>query len=172
MTQLADVIVCKTRFLSFFQQKSRYASCFYYFSTSHLYVSSPLLDPLPSHHCNLIFIHRNFLQLLGMIIAVLVAVTFAYVPGVEGVLGTKAIPGIEWLYMLPFSLFLFAQDELRKYLIRRNPQGITFPSPPFSSLLLPSPPSLCSYILYIFHHFYSHIIREHCTIHILVNGQK
>ena len=107
----------------------------------------PLLSPLPSHHCNLTDIHRNFLQLLGMIIAVLVAVTFAYVPGVEGVLGTKAIPGIEWLYMLPFPLFLFAQDELRKYLIRRNPQGITFPSPslllpspPFSSLLLPSPP--------------------------------
>jgi len=88
MTQLADVIICKTRYLSFFQQKS-----------------------------------RNFLQLLGMIIAILVAVLFAYVPGVEGVLGTKAIPGMDWLVMLPFPVFMFFQDELRKYLIRRNPHG-------------------------------------------------
>jgi len=88
MTQLADVIVCKTRYLSVFQQRS-----------------------------------RNFLQLLGMLIAVLVAVLFAYTPGVEGVLKTHPIDGMDWLYMLPFSLFMLAQDELRKFLIRRNPQG-------------------------------------------------
>jgi len=88
MTQLADVIVCKTRFLSFFQQKS-----------------------------------RNFLQLLGMIIAVLVAVLFAYTPGIDDVLKTHPIDGIDWLYMLPFSVFMLVQDELRKYFIRRNPHG-------------------------------------------------
>jgi sodium/potassium-transporting ATPase subunit alpha len=88
LTQLADAIVVKTRFLSFFQQNS-----------------------------------RNFLQLLGMIIAVLVAVLFAYVPGVEDVLGTHPISGIDWLLMLPFSVFMFLQDELRKYLIRRDPKG-------------------------------------------------
>eukprot|EP00026_Physarum_polycephalum_P000379 Phypoly_transcript_00379.p1 GENE.Phypoly_transcript_00379~~Phypoly_transcript_00379.p1 ORF type:complete len:956 (-),score=147.84 Phypoly_transcript_00379:2153-4723(-) len=88
LTQLADVLICKTRYLSFFQQRS-----------------------------------RNFLQLLGMLIAILVAVLFAYVPGVENVLGTKSIGGIDWLFMLPFPVFMFAQDELRKYIIRNNPQG-------------------------------------------------
>lgn len=88
MTQLADVIVCKTRYLSFFQQRS-----------------------------------RNFLQLLGMIIAVMVAVLFAYTPGIDGVLKTHPIDGLDWLYMLPFSAFMLLQDELRKWMIRRNPTG-------------------------------------------------
>jgi sodium/potassium-transporting ATPase subunit alpha len=88
LTQLADCIVCKTRYLSFFQQNS-----------------------------------RNYMQFMGMTIAVLVAVFFAYTPGVENVLGTHPINGTDWLIMLPFSAFMIAQDELRKYLIRKNPQG-------------------------------------------------
>jgi sodium/potassium-transporting ATPase subunit alpha len=88
LTQLADVTVCKTRYLSFFQQKS-----------------------------------RNFLQFLGMLIAVLVAILFAYIPGVGDVLGTHPIDGIDWAYMIPFSLFMFGQDELRKFWIRHHPHG-------------------------------------------------
>lgn len=89
MTQLADNIICKTRFLSFFQQRS-----------------------------------RNMVQLVGLCIAVLVAVLFAYVPGVETVLGTSPIGGVDWAIMLPFSVFIVCQDELRKYFIRKNPQGL------------------------------------------------
>lgn len=58
-----------------------------------------------------------------MVIALLIAVLFAYTPGIESVLRTRPIDGSDWLYMLPFVAFMFLQDELRKYLIRRNPQG-------------------------------------------------
>jgi sodium/potassium-transporting ATPase subunit alpha len=88
MTQLADSLICKTRFLSLFQVKG-----------------------------------RNVIQALGMIIAILVGILFAYLPVFHSVLGTASINPIDWAFTLPFSFFLLFQDEVRKYFIRKNPKG-------------------------------------------------
>eukprot|EP01111_Echinosteliopsis_oligospora_P011067 TRINITY_DN3556_c0_g2_i2.p1 TRINITY_DN3556_c0_g2~~TRINITY_DN3556_c0_g2_i2.p1 ORF type:complete len:1104 (+),score=302.37 TRINITY_DN3556_c0_g2_i2:184-3495(+) len=88
ITQIADAIICKTRFLSFFQQRS-----------------------------------RNILQMFGLILAILVAVGFSYIPGVHNVLGTAPLAGVDWALCLPFAAFIFIQDEVRKFFIRRYPRG-------------------------------------------------
>eukprot|EP01114_Cavostelium_apophysatum_P003849 TRINITY_DN1398_c0_g1_i3.p1 TRINITY_DN1398_c0_g1~~TRINITY_DN1398_c0_g1_i3.p1 ORF type:complete len:1025 (-),score=278.85 TRINITY_DN1398_c0_g1_i3:41-3115(-) len=88
MTQFADALICKTRFLSLFQSKS-----------------------------------RNVMQALGIIIAIGVGIVFAFVPVFNYVLGTAPFNVTDWSLTLPFFFLILAQDELRKYIIRRNPKG-------------------------------------------------
>ncbi len=64
------------------------------------------------------------LQALGLVIALAVGVIFAYVPVFHYVLGTAPIAFIDWVTTLPFSFFIVFQDEIRKYLIRKNPKGL------------------------------------------------
>lgn len=92
MTQLADNIICKTRFLSFFQQNS-WCVCVVLCCAVCTYAFRCVVLRESNLTCFLTFF-RNYVQLFGCIIAVLVAVLFAYTSGVEDALGTSLIPGI------------------------------------------------------------------------------
>lgn len=88
IVQWADLIICKTRKLSFFQQGM-----------------------------------RNKIMVFGLIEETALAAFLSYCPGMEVALRMYPLRVTWWLCALPFSVFIFVYDEIRKLLLRRNPGG-------------------------------------------------
>jgi len=88
VVQWADLIVCKTRKLSVFQQGM-----------------------------------NNWILNFGLIFETCLAAFLSYTPGMDK--GLKMYPlKINWWFpAAPFSLLIFVFDEVRKWLLRRNPGG-------------------------------------------------
>ena len=88
IVQWADLIICKTRKNSVFQQGM-----------------------------------KNYMLNFGLLFETALAAFLSYTPGMEKGLRMYPLKFNWWLPALPFSLLIFCYDEVRKYLLRRNPGG-------------------------------------------------
>ncbi|KAJ5069892.1 sodium/potassium-transporting atpase subunit alpha [Anaeramoeba ignava] len=88
IVQWADLLICKTRRLSIFQQGM-----------------------------------KNKMLNFGLFSETFLAALLCYIPWVNPVFGTEPIRFVHWLPGLPFSLYIFVYDELRKHYMRRKPGG-------------------------------------------------
>lgn len=60
---------------------------------------------------------------MALVFETLLACFFCYTPGMTYFLRLYPVRFTWWLAALPFSVLIFVYDEIRKYLIRKNPQG-------------------------------------------------
>ena len=88
IVQWADLLICKTRRLSIFQQGM-----------------------------------KNKIMIAGLLEGTCLAAFLSYCPGTDAMLRMYPIEWTWWFIPMPFSLIIFAYDEIRKTLIRRNPGG-------------------------------------------------
>jgi sodium/potassium-transporting ATPase subunit alpha len=88
VVQWADLLICKTRKNSLFQQG------------------------LSNHMLN-----------FGLFFETALAVFLSYTPGMDKGLRMYPLKINWWLPAIPFSILIFIYDEVRKYLLRRNPGG-------------------------------------------------
>jgi len=63
---------------------------------------------------------KNWLLNIGIIEETLLVVLVLYVPPFNFVFGTRPVNIIYWFIPLPFSLFMLAYDETRKYFLRKQ----------------------------------------------------
>ena len=89
VVQWADLMICKTRWLSIRQQG--------------------MVNPI-----------MNF----GLLFETILGCFLCYVPGLGDVLGTRPIRFQHWFPGMPFCLFIFFYDEMRKYLMRSTSKKI------------------------------------------------
>merc|ERR1712123_118255 len=88
VVQWADLIICKTRKLSVFQQGM-----------------------------------NNWVMNFGLVFETLLAAFMSYTPGMDKGLKMYPLKISWWFPAVPFYLLIFVFDEIRKYLLRRNPGG-------------------------------------------------
>merc|ERR1711892_18832 len=88
IVQWADLLICKTRRLSIFQQGM-----------------------------------NNKIMIAGLLEETCLAAFLSYCPGTDAMLRMYPIEWTWWFIPMPFSLIIFAYDEIRKTLIRRYPGG-------------------------------------------------
>ncbi|XP_033214414.1 sodium/potassium-transporting ATPase subunit alpha-like [Belonocnema kinseyi] len=88
ITQMVDLIMCKTRRNSIFQQGM-----------------------------------GNWFLNFSFIFEIVLTGALLYIPGTETVLKTMPLAAIWYLPCLPFAIFLWIYDELRRYAIRKYPGG-------------------------------------------------
>jgi len=88
VVQWADLIICKTRKNSVFQQGM-----------------------------------TNWVMNFGLVFETILACVLSYTPGMDKGLKMYPLQLNWWFPAIPFSLLIFVFDELRKWLLRRNPGG-------------------------------------------------
>lgn len=88
IVQWADVIICKTRKLSVFQQGM-----------------------------------TNWVLNTGIMFETCLAAFLCYCPGMEVALRVYPLRIWWWFPAMPFSLLIWIYDEIRRYLLRKNPKG-------------------------------------------------
>ena len=88
IVQWADLLICKTRRLSIFQQGM-----------------------------------RNKIMIAGLFEETLLAALLAYIPGTDVALRMYPLEWHWWIVPMPFSVIIFAYDELRKYFLRHAPEN-------------------------------------------------
>jgi len=64
--------------------------------------------------------------IIGIIVEIVLIMLFVYVPPIQSILGTQALGLKEWLFLVPFAVFLFVAEEFRKYILRKR-EGINVP---------------------------------------------
>lgn len=69
--------------------------------------------------------HNRMLN-FGLFFEVCLASFLTYVPLANTIFGTRPLFVLHWFPAIAFNFFILAYDELRKYLIRRNPSGWVF----------------------------------------------
>ncbi len=57
---------------------------------------------------------------IGVLAEIAIILALVYLPPLQSVFGTAALPAGAWLYLLPVPFLLFFLEELRKYLARRS----------------------------------------------------
>jgi sodium/potassium-transporting ATPase subunit alpha len=65
----------------------------------------------------------NKVMLFGIVSEICLLVILVYVPFLGAALGTAPISPIYLLCSVPFAIYIFVADELRKLWIRRNRSG-------------------------------------------------
>jgi len=88
VVQWADLIICKTRKNSVFQQGM-----------------------------------KNVMLNFGLVFETALAAFLSYTPGMDKGLRMYPLKPSWWFPAVPFSLLIFCYDELRKFILRRNPGG-------------------------------------------------
>jgi sodium/potassium-transporting ATPase subunit alpha len=91
LTQWIDLLICKTRKRSLFQQGM-----------------------------------RNIVLWAGLVVETALVCLLIYVPFFHTIFSTADVSGMYWLLPLPFMVWMFVYDELRKWLIRRDRDGSTW----------------------------------------------
>lgn len=69
-----------------------------------------------------LYVNNNPL-LFGIVFETVVACVLVYAPGVNRVFNIEPCPFKYWLCAVPYSILIFAYDELRKKMMRDNPDG-------------------------------------------------
>ncbi len=64
-------------------------------------------------------------MLFGFGFEICLAVLISYAPPLNAVFSTGPLRGEHWLMGLPFVVLAFCYDEIRKFIIRKYPGGIT-----------------------------------------------
>jgi len=59
----------------------------------------------------------------GLIFETVLGATLCYTPAFNAVFGTRPLHILHWFSGVPWSIFIFLYDEVRKALIRQNPNG-------------------------------------------------
>lgn len=62
----------------------------------------------------------------GLLFETVLAAVLSYSPGLNTALRLRPLNVTWWFCGVPFSLAIFIYDEIRRYLIRRNPGGKYF----------------------------------------------
>ena len=62
----------------------------------------------------------------GLLFETTLAAVLSYAPGLNTALRLRPLNATWWFCGIPFSLTIFIYDEIRRYLIRRNPGGKIF----------------------------------------------
>jgi sodium/potassium-transporting ATPase subunit alpha len=63
---------------------------------------------------------RNNYLIFGLFFETVLAATLSYAPGTEQGLQTYPVDWRQWVLPMPFSLYIFIYDELRKYFLRKD----------------------------------------------------
>ena len=79
----------------------------------------------------ILFIHHNFffqglrnhMLNFGLFFETALAAFLSYTPGMDKGLRMYPLKINWWIPAIPFSILIFCYDEVRKYLLRRNPGG-------------------------------------------------
>ena len=66
---------------------------------------------------------KNKIMICGLFEETLLAAFLSYTPGMDAILRMFPLEWFWWFIPMPFSLFIFLYDEIRKMLIRKNPGG-------------------------------------------------
>lgn len=66
---------------------------------------------------------NNWILNFGLLFETALACALSYTPGMDKGLRMFPLRFVWWLPPLPFSLLIFVYDEIRRYLLRRNPGG-------------------------------------------------
>jgi calcium-translocating P-type ATPase len=66
-------------------------------------------------------IFSNRYLILAIAAELLLAAVFIYTPPLQTLLGTAALPAHDLVLLAPYPLLVWGADELRRYLLRRNP---------------------------------------------------
>lgn len=61
---------------------------------------------------------RNWVLNIGLVEEVLLCAALCYIPFIQEAFGTRPLRFVHWLPGLPFTLFIFVYDEIRKFFIR------------------------------------------------------
>lgn len=61
---------------------------------------------------------RNMVLNIGLVEEVLLCAALCYIPPSYSASGTRALRFTHWLPGIPFSVFIFVYDEVRKFLVR------------------------------------------------------
>nr|XP_046263557.1 sodium/potassium-transporting ATPase subunit alpha-2 isoform X2 [Scatophagus argus] len=88
VVQWADLIICKTRRNSLFQQGM-----------------------------------KNRILIFGLFVETALAAFLSYCPGMDVALRMYPLKTLWWFCAFPYSLLIFVYDEIRKFILRRNPGG-------------------------------------------------
>ncbi|XP_030607358.1 sodium/potassium-transporting ATPase subunit alpha-2 [Archocentrus centrarchus] len=88
VVQWADLIICKTRRNSLFQQGM-----------------------------------KNRILIFGLLVETALAAFLSYCPGMDVALRMYPLKVLWWFCAFPYSLLIFLYDEVRKFILRRNPGG-------------------------------------------------
>ena len=88
IVQWADLLICKTRKLSLFQQG----------------------------------LQNDFMN-FGLLFETVLGATLVYTPPLNTVFGTRPLHILHWFPAVPWSMFIFTYDEMRKAIMRQNPDG-------------------------------------------------
>jgi magnesium-transporting ATPase (P-type) len=65
-------------------------------------------------------VFSNPYLIAGIAGVIVFAALFVYVPPLQGLLGTTALPARDILFLLPYPFIVWGADELRRYLMRRR----------------------------------------------------
>lgn len=88
VVQWADLVICKTRTLSIFEQGM-----------------------------------RNGVLNFGLFFTTVLGSFLCYTPNLDIVFGTAAMEFVHWIPAMPFCIMIFIYDEVRKFIMRKNPGG-------------------------------------------------
>ncbi|XP_055342143.1 sodium/potassium-transporting ATPase subunit alpha-B-like isoform X2 [Paramacrobiotus metropolitanus] len=65
----------------------------------------------------------NWVLNFALLFETALACLMSYTPGISVLLRTQPVKGLWWLPALPFSVAIFVYDEIRRFILRRNPGG-------------------------------------------------
>ncbi|KAH8256725.1 hypothetical protein KR038_006163 [Drosophila bunnanda] len=65
----------------------------------------------------------NHVLNFALVVEIVIACLLCYVPIFEKTLRMYSVKFLWWIYGVPFGLLIFCFDEVRRFLIRRNPGG-------------------------------------------------
>uniref|UniRef100_H3CH26 Sodium/potassium-transporting ATPase subunit alpha n=1 Tax=Tetraodon nigroviridis TaxID=99883 RepID=H3CH26_TETNG len=66
---------------------------------------------------------RNRVLIFGLVVETALAAFLSYCPGMDVALRMYPLRILWWFCALPYSLLIFVYDEVRKFILRRNPGG-------------------------------------------------
>jgi sodium/potassium-transporting ATPase subunit alpha len=66
---------------------------------------------------------NNHVLNFGLVFETMLAAFLSYCPGMDKMLRMYPLKWNWWIPAMPFSLMIFVYDEIRRFILRRNPGG-------------------------------------------------
>ena len=84
------------------------------------------MDTFPQNKSLNFSFSRNWMLNFGLFFETALAAFIQYTPGLNTALRLRPLNAPWWFIGIPFSLLIFIYDEIRRFLLRRNPGGKLF----------------------------------------------